>query len=318
MRILITGGNGFVGRPLVRSLLDHHLVTVLDNLRYGPARFTEAELRRMELLPVDIRDREALRRVIGEREPEVIVHLAAIHYIPECQADPGAAVETNVTGTVNLLQTAPAGARFVFASSAAVYQNSLEPLSEDRSPLGPGDIYGHTKLHGEHYLRYFAAANGLAAVAVRLFNVVGRGETSPHVLPEIVAQLKAGRRRLELGNLEARRDFIHVDDAAEGFRLAALATNLEPGEERTVNLGSGSAHSVRELIGIIQDVVGEEISVAADPERLRHSDNPLLLADISRIADVFGWKPARSLADAVVELWHDPDLPPGLMEKYLQ
>ena len=127
-------------------------------------------------------------------------------------------VETNVHGTVNLLCAAPPGTRFVFASSGAVYKPDDKPHVEDDATLGPSDVYGYTKLHGEHYVKYFAAQRVSRAVVVRLFNVVGPGETNPHLLPEIIAQLKAGRTTLRLGNMSPKRDYIHVRDAASRLR----------------------------------------------------------------------------------------------------
>lgn len=110
----------------------------------------------------------------------------------------------------------PPGARFVFASSGAVYRPSETALVEDRSVVEPVDVYGLTKANAEAYVRRLAHQRGLAAVVVRLFNVIGPGETNPHVLPEIVAQLRAGCTVLRLGNVTAKRDFIHVADAAGG------------------------------------------------------------------------------------------------------
>src|SRR5690606_36433472 len=146
--------------------------------------------------------------------PDAIIHLAAVHYIPECEQSPDLAVRTNVTGTVNTLLAAPPGCRFVYASSGAVYRPDPHPHSEAAAAVAPTDIYGFTKLHGEQYVRYLAHRREFAAVIVRLFNVVGPGETNPHLLPEILAQLKAGRSTVRLGNLSPRRDYIHVEDAA--------------------------------------------------------------------------------------------------------
>ncbi len=161
MRILVAGGNGYVGRVLCRQLSQTHQVCVLDNLRYGAMRFTAEELARLHFKQVDLRDQAATAVVVHDFEPEVIIHLAAIHFIPECENDPALAIATNVLGTIHLLTVCPAGCRFVFASSGAVYQPEATPHVEDRSPLQPSDIYGHTKLQGETYVRYFAAKRGL-------------------------------------------------------------------------------------------------------------------------------------------------------------
>jgi UDP-glucose 4-epimerase len=316
VRILITGGNGYVGRGLTRSLLDCGELLVIDNLRFGSVRFREDDLRRFHLSNIDIADAEGVRRVITEFDPEVIVHLAAIHYIPECNSDPVGATRANVSGTVNVLAACPDGCRFVFASSGAVYKPSLEPHRESSSAIEPDDIYGTTKLHGEHYVTYFSTQRGFPAVIVRLFNVVGPGETNPHVLPEIVAQLKAGRNTISLGQTENRRDFIHIDDAVSGFRTVALAKNGINSGPDIINLASGVSYSVDDMLRFLEEVRGASTRVERSSDRVRPSDRPVMRADIGQIRRLYGWQPEKTLRQAIADLWADPDLPPALMAKY--
>jgi len=318
MRILVTGGDGYVGRALCRLLAHEHEVRVLDLLRYGHSRPHDPALDAVELVHGDIRVGTSVREAVTSFAPEALIHLAAIHYIPECEGDPELAVATNVLGTVNLLQYCPPTCRFVFASSGAVYSPELTPHVEDRSPLGPLDVYGLTKLQGEEYTRYFAAQRGFPAVVVRLFNVVGPGETNPHVLPEIVAQLKAGRSVLHLGNLDPRRDYIHVDDAAAGFAATALQGAVLPGASVTVNLGTGTTASVYELVTELAAISGVPIQIETDAARLRKVDRPFLAADTARIGERFGWAPRRTVTDALQELWENPNLPEALLQKYRQ
>lgn len=317
MRILLTGGAGFVGRVLVRMLRDEHTVHVLDNLRAGRDRFAAGEEGSFVLHEADIRDPAAVERIVDEARPDVIVHLAAIHFIPECESRPGLAADTNVHGTVNLLAACPLGCRFVFASSGAVYRPDSEPLREDESPVGPGDVYGLTKAQGEAYVRYLAARRGFPAVVARLFNVVGPGDTNPHILPEIVAQLKSGRTRLQLGNLTSRRDFVHVADAAAGFAALATAGEVAAGESVTVNLGTGTAWSVGEIIAELGGIAGLEIETERDASRLRAVDHPVLVCDNTRIRRRFGWRPTRDLRSALRDTWRDPDLPHALLTRYV-
>jgi len=256
--------------------------------------------------------------IIAEARPESIIHLAAIHFIPECENDPVLAVSTNVHGTVNLLSECPAGCRFVLASSASVYRPSAELLEEDTSPLGPVDVYGLTKVHAEDYVRYLARERRFPAVIVRLFNVIGPGESNPHVLPEIIAQLKSGRTKLRLGSITPKRDFIYVADAAAGFAAAATNGEVQPGEAVTVNLGTGRAHSIAEVLGLLAAIASCEITVERDESRVRRVDNPLLLADNSAIANRFGWRPAYDLSAALHDTWREADLPDYLMRRYRQ
>lgn len=315
-RILITGGNGYVGREATRLLYGEHDVCVLDNLRTGRHRFAMDERQRFRFAQADIRDPDAVTRVMRDFAPDTIIHLAAIHYIPECEEQPELAVSTNVNGTLNLLRAAPAGARFVFASSGAVYAPDEAPHNEVSATVGPSDVYGFTKLHGEHYTGYYVRQRGLSGVIVRLFNVIGPGETNPHLLPEIIAQLRVGRRTIRLGNMWPKRDYIHVMDAARGFAAAALDDSIVVGEPVTVNLGTSLSYSVREIVTKLQDVVPFGFAVEEDVSRLRKVDRPHLAADIGKISALLGWRPSRSIDTALADLWREPDLTPELLAKY--
>lgn len=314
MRVLITGGNGYVGRELTRKLVRQHEVAVLDNLRYGKLRFEAAEMARFQFYQHDIRDMDAVQRVMTEFQPERIIHLAAIHFIPECERLAGEAVAINTQGTVNLLRAAPAGARFVFASTAAVYAAEDTPHREATSTLGPLDIYGLTKLHAEQYLQYLCRERGLDGRIVRLFNVVGPGETNPHVLPAIFAQVLKGARTLRLGNCHPRRDYIHVRDVADGFATVALTGDARQDTD-IVNLGTGQAHSVYDVVEELSRVVGEPLHIELDAARMRASDRPFLAAATDRIRESYGWSPRLTLGDALRDLWTNPDIPAELLER---
>lgn len=315
-RILVTGGAGFVGRTLVRQLHGDHTLCILDNLAFGPARLTAEDQARATLAQADIRDADAVADVVDRFQPEAIIHLAAIHFIPACERDPAGTIATNVAGTVNLLTACPPGCRFVFASSGAVYQPSDALHHERDSAIAPSDVYGLSKLHGEHFLGYYSRMRGFPAVAVRLFNVVGPGETNPHLLPEIVAQLKAGYPSIRLGNLWPKRDYIHVEDAAAGFAAAAIGGSVEAGETVTVNLGTSHQFSVQEIIDRLRRESGHDFAVEQEGSRARKVDRPFLGADIAGMQARFGWSPQRTIDDAVADLWRDPDLSEELVARY--
>lgn len=315
-RILVTGGNGFVGREVVRLLYDKHAVCVVDNLRSGPLRFKAGELGKFRFAPVDIVDAQLVSQTVKDFAPDTIIHLAAIHYIPECEQDPLLAASTNIEGTLNLLMAAPGGTRFVFASSGAVYHPDTKPHNEGEAAVGPSDIYGFTKLHGENYVSYLAAQRDLSAVVVRLFNVVGPGETNPHLLPEIVAQLKAGHKVLRLGNMWPKRDYIHVRDAARGFVTVALQEDIGTPGTLTVNLGTSRPFSVAEIIEKLRLVAPIQFTVEEEQARLRKVDRPHLAADIGEIGRRFGWTPQATVDDALADLWREPDFCAALEAKY--
>jgi UDP-glucose 4-epimerase len=286
-------------------------VLVADLLRFGrPDWLNGLEGVRFRL--VDIRDAAAIRTLIEEFQPDVVVHLAAIHYIPECDADPANAVATNVAGTVNVLAACPPATRFVFASSGAVYKPAEAPHRELVSELQPADVYGITKLQGEAYVRAFAADRGLAGCIVRLFNVIGPGETNPHLLPAIVAQLREGAETIDLGNTSPKRDYIDVLDAASGFAAVALAGTPKFGDCEVVNLGSGQQYSVNEILMRMRSVLGLKFEVRQDARRMRAVDRPFLGADIARIREIFGWSPAHMLDATLERTWANAEFLPDM------
>jgi UDP-glucose 4-epimerase len=314
MRLLITGGNGYVGRELTRKLASSHEVAVLDCLRYGKLRFGPEEMDSFRFFQTDIRDFDQVKKLWSEFRPEAVVHLAAIHFIPECEKLPEEAISINTTGTANLLRVCEAGTKFVLASTAAVYAAEDVPHRESSSPIGPMDVYGLTKLHAEQYVSYFAQQRSLDSRVVRLFNVVGPGETNPHVLPAIFAQVLRGVRTLQLGNCHPKRDYIHVQDVAAGFAAVALSEARGTGTD-IVNLGSGAAHSVYDIVDELGRVVGEPLKIEHDPARMRKSDRPFLAAAIDKIRTRYGWSPQHTLADALRDLWRNPDIPAELLER---
>lgn len=317
MRIVITGANGYVGPSVVRRLLAQHQVLAVDCLRYGPPQFSKDELSRMVWSDCDIREGRRVEEVVTRFRPQAVIHLAAIHFIPECEKHPDLAVSTNVTGTVNLLHCIPAGCRFVFASSASVYQPKETPHVEGADPARPMDVYGLTKLMGEELTTYFAGRRQFQAVLVRLFNVIGPGETNPHVVPEIIRQLKMGRRTLKLGNIFPRRDYVDVEDVAAGFIAAAL-TDLPPDRRVVaVNLGTGRSVSVQEIVDHLSKIIGEKITIESDAIKTRSVDRPNLCADNALFRRIFGWSPRFSVEESLRRTWQDPslherlDLPPS-------
>jgi UDP-glucose 4-epimerase len=223
-----------------------------------------------------------------------------MHFIPAVDEAPQLAWEHNVDGTANLLRvmdTAPARA-FLFTSTAAVYPDVSTPVSELVEPA-PIDVYGETKLACERMI-VEAARHWPARVAIaRVFNAIGPRETNPHLVPEIVAQLRSGASELELGNADTQRDFTDVRDVARA--LAALL--VEPREGLQVfNVGSGRATAVKDLVGACSRILGRPVTIRRCPSRVRAIDRSVLVADISSISKTYGWEPSRTLEMSLSEL----------------
>lgn len=289
-RVLITGGAGFIGIPLAKTLLKYgHQVAILDNFRWPGRRELLPHDASFGVFEGDIRDRQFIRQTLATFTPTVVYHLAAIHYIPECESNPSDAVEINVLGTQILLEyLRPLNVKRIFlASTSSVYLSTGQPYSED-DPLGPSDIYGVTKVAAEMLLRQHHQTTGHSCVITRFFNVYGEHETNLHVIPIIVEQLKARMGRIRLGNLSSRRDFIFMDDLISALLALMASENIQM---EAFNLGTGTAYSIQQIVDTCEELLGHKIIVDIDPERLRKTDPSLLQNKIGKLQNATGWQP---------------------------
>lgn len=295
--MLITGGCGFIGSALCREFASSRAeIFVVDNLSYGSREFVDVD--DAHFFHHDILDREAMMRVFREVQPETVLHLAAIHFIPHCNQHPYQSANINLLGTMNVLDAAKASGsvgKFLFASTAAVYPISERAIPETHS-LGPLDVYGMSKLVGERLCHEFHLDTGIPTVICRFFNAFGPNETNPHLIPEVQKQVNSGLRTIRLGNLDPKRDFIHTYDMATAMRL--LIEKFRSGYD-VFNLGRGEEYSVREIVAAFSDEIGEEIQIEVDPTRVRKVERMHLLADVSKLKSFTGWLPAVSLRQGI-------------------
>jgi UDP-glucose 4-epimerase len=305
--VLVTGGAGFIGSHLVERLVAAgERVSVVDDLSRGRRSWLHPEA---DLHQLDLRDRAAMRYAVKQLGADVVVHLAGMHFIPAVEKAPELARDVNVSGTQTLLAAlAPRPPRLLlFASTAAVYPDRRGPIDEACAPE-PLDLYGTTKLEGERLVAAFAASSGTRFVVARIFNVVGRRETNPHVVPELVEQLRRGNTRVRLGNLEPRRDYTDVRDVAD-----ALHRLLSPprGGANTFNVGSGRSVSVAELVKACEHILDHPIDVEVEPRRRRTHDRAELVADPRLLRATTGWQAARSLRETLSTLLSEPEASPS-------
>ncbi len=291
--VLITGGAGFIGRWLVkRALQAGYAVIVYDNLSVGSLEnLTEME-GTFAFYQGDIRDQSHLVQTMRRHAVERVFHLAALHYIPYCESHPQETFEVNLVGTLAVLEAMREASvqRLVFASTGALYPPLDTPLSEE-TPLEPQDIYGLTKLHCEQTIQYYQKRYGILPTIVRLFNTYGPYETNPHLLPHLIQTLKQGVREIPLGNLQPKRDYVYVEDVAEGFWR--LGDSLET--TGVYNLGTGVEHSVVEVVDTLGALMNTPLQIVQDPTRMRPVDKLHQRADLSRLRAALGWAPDTPL-----------------------
>lgn len=304
-RAVVTGGAGFIGSRLVAKLLSRRAnVLVLDNLERGQ-RASVPEDVRVAFVEANVADAHNMASQISEFSPSHVFHLAAKHFIPECEADPDLTLLVNVEGTRHVADAACAAKAsvFVFASSAAVYAPSNTPHTENEPP-GPIDVYGQSKLAAETVVRTQKPAPRVEIA--RLFNVYGPNDTNPHVLPEIIKQLAGGARALRLGRTDTVRDYVFVDDAAEG--LIRLAEN-GAGPVGITNIGTGRGYQVDDLVQTAVSTAPGlcDVRIELDEQRLRPVDRPHLVAEISRMVSRTSLAPIE-LEDGLRATWaaHSP------------
>lgn len=300
MKTLVTGGAGFIGSAVVPALQkENHDIYILDNLSFGSREFIDVPDSNFFL--GDIRDKERVEEVMAQVAPDIVVHLAAIHFIPYCNQHPYEAADTNIRGTMNVLNACkalPSLKKIFFASTAAVYPISDEAVSEGHRVL-PLDIYGLTKLTGETLCKEFWLDTGIDTIVCRFFNAFGPNETNPHLIPEVEKQLKVGLRTIRLGNLTPKRDFIHTFDMAS----AVLKLLDQDGLGYDIfNLGRGIEYSVVEIVEAFGRQLKEEINIEVDQARVRKVERQHLLADVGKLKQKTGWEPVWGIDEGIRDL----------------
>jgi len=301
MKILITGGAGFVGTNLVAKLVrdPRHKIVVLDDESLGKREYL-AEFSGVEFVKGDIRDGACLRDVLAGRN--AVVHLAADTRVMDSIADPLKNFSVNVAGSVELLQRArEAGVRRIVNASTggAILGEAAPPVHENMvaSPLSP---YGASKLAVEGYLSAFNGSYGMNAISLRFSNIYGpRSYHKGSVVAAFYKALMAGKALTVFGDGSQRRDFLFVED---------LVTSIERAIHSDVSgvfqLGSGRPTSIIELIRTMRDVVGASVEVGINYEEFRKGEIHSTWCDISRARDALGFDPGTTLRNGLRRTWN--------------
>ena len=317
MRVLVTGGAGYIGSHMVKLLVEKGAeVTVLDDLSTGHAD----AVRGAELVTGDIADLAATRELLRKKRIEGVIHFAASSLVGESMADPLKYYRRNVGATVALVQAMVDAKvnRIVFSSTAAVYGDPVRtPIDEDH-PKNPVNPYGGSKLAIERMLSDCSTAYGLGVVVLRYFNAAGadpsgelgeRHNPETHLIP-LVLQAASGRRASisVFGNDwptrdgTCVRDYIHVNDLCDAH-LRALDWLAGGGKCEVFNLGNGDGATVLEVIDAARRVTGKSIKIDNAPRRA--GDPPALVADAGKAKRVLGWQPARADIGGIVrDAWN--------------
>jgi len=319
VRVLITGYGGFAGGHLADELAtntDWQLWgTVFSAETEGVGDGATGARPGVVVVPVDLRDPRSTRALIESVAPQLVFHLAGQAFVPAAWADPWGTFETNVRMQINLLEAmarrAPEGrpARVVVISSNEVY-GTVPPDQlpiDERRPLAPANPYATSKAAQDLVAVQYGCSHGMDVVRVRPFNHIGPRQNDRFALPAFarqIAEIEAGARpaRLDVGNLDAERDFTDVRDVVRGYRLAAALGRAGD----VYNLGSGKPRSIRSLVETLLNLSRVAVEIAPDPARARPSEIPRTWCDASKARHELGWRaeiPFEQTVADVLDEW---------------
>ncbi len=300
-KIVVTGGAGFIGSNLCRMLLEEGAkVIAFDNLSSGRIDFIKDLIEKDEFnfLKGDIRDPVDLEKVT--KNSDVIFHLAAQTSVPFSMTNPNEDCEINVIGTLNTLEAAgKAGARVVFASSAAVYGNPEKRPTPETYPTQPVSFYGLTKLVGENYCKFYQENYGLEVVMLRIFNVYG--PDCHGAIYDFLNKLRKTPDKLEiLGTGRQARDFVYISDMVN---LLLKAATSPAAAGKIFNVGTGTTTSVSELAKIIIEILGlKDVKIYFTGGKAWEGDMDITMADNSKAVNELKWRPHVSLKEGLKKL----------------
>jgi UDP-glucose 4-epimerase len=318
MRVLVTGGAGYIGSVVAEQLLGAgHQVVVLDNLSRG---HRQAVPKGAELVASDLADREKLAALFRSHDFEAVLHFAAFIEAGESMKFPETFFRNNTANALTVLEVMLAAHvnRFIFSSTAALYGNPARTPILEEDVLQPTNAYGESKLLVERMLGWFHRIHGLRYASLRYFNAAGsaapnRGEAhrpESHLVPRLMKVALGQRKHIEIFGTDyptpdgtCVRDYIHVSDLAEAHLLALDA--LRQSGRLIYNLGNGKGFSVREVVEGVRRVTGHAIPVIESPRR--EGDPAVLIASSGKIQRELNWKPKFPDLDAILKsawVWH--------------
>lgn len=303
MNLLVTGGAGFIGSHLVERVLEAgHSVSVIDDFNdfYSP-EIKRANIRafegRVTLHEADLRDGDAIHRIIGEGGFDAIVHLAARAGVRPSIQEPKLYIDTNITGTFHMLEAARAAGvnRFVFASSSSVYGViKTVPFSEDMAINETISPYAATKMAGEQLCSNYSHLFGMRCICLRFFTVYGPRQRPDLAIHKFTKSIHEGRVVDQYGDGSTRRDYTYVDDIMQG--ITACLTYDGPLFD-IFNLGESQTTTLSELIAAIESALGKKAKINRMPDQ--PGDVPITYADISKARRLLGYQPTTKIREGI-------------------
>lgn len=305
MRIVVTGGAGFIGKHLLDWLVANgHDVLAIDDCSRGRAEHVPSPVT-LQVTDLSQTGAHELARQFDAFRAEAVVHLAAVHFIPECMKNPERTFAINTKSMHTLIEAVQLSgvSRVVFASTVDVYK-AEDCVHREEDALAPTNIYGLTKALGEQILEYAVRVGACeSGVALRLANVYGPNETNPHLIPDTLERIeRRAAPALVMGYLGAARDFVHVKDIARAF---GIAVTTGPVGFHALNAGTGTAVPIRAAVRMLQTLLGDSRPVQEDAAAFRKFDRKSLTPSVDAIERVLGWRAETRIADGLQQMVAD-------------
>jgi len=305
-KVLVTGADGFIGSHLVEALLDKGC-DVRAFVYYNSFNswgwldtLPTKKLKNIDTFSGDIRDPNGV--ALAMNGCEVVFHLAALIAIPFSYHSPDSYVDTNIKGTLNVLQAARhhGTARILVTSTSEVYGTARYVPIDEKHPMQGQSPYSATKIGADRLAESFYRSFSAPVVIVRPFNTYGPRQSARAVIPTVIIQLLSGETRLKLGSLTPTRDFIYVKDTVQGF-IALAEADAAIGQE--VNIATGEEHSIGDIARVLISELNPDAQIVADEERLRPEASEVfrLMGDNTKITTLTPWKPAYDLTSGLKE-----------------
>jgi len=296
-KVLVTGGAGFLGSEVTKQLCKQNAaVTVLDDFSSGKREYIN-RFNDLKVVDGDVCDKKIVSKAL--KNQELVIHLAALPFIPDSYYYPEEFFKVNAMGSVNVMWESiqsKSVKKFIHISSSEVYGTAKYVPMDENHPTLPHSTYATSKLAADRAVFTMHKEHGFPTVIVRPFNSFGPNITQPYIIPEIALQLLSKNSLIILGNVESSRDFTYVEDTARGIIMASINENAV-GE--TINIGSGRETKIRDLVLLMAKVLGRRVKIETDSTRFRPFDVERLICGNEKAKKILGWEPKISLEEGL-------------------